>query len=75
MVGGGPAGMKAAAIAAERGHDVTLFERDIRLGGQTLLAQLLPHRNEFGGIVTNLEREVELARVVVGCRDVSPRRM
>lgn len=58
VVGGGPAGMKAAAVAAERGHRVKLFERTARLGGQALLAQALPGRAEFGGIVTNLEHEV-----------------
>lgn len=63
VVGGGPAGLKAAAVAAGRGHAVTLFEADARLGGQALLAQLLPHRSEFGGIVTNLVRECELAGV------------
>jgi 2,4-dienoyl-CoA reductase-like NADH-dependent reductase (Old Yellow Enzyme family)/thioredoxin reductase len=54
VAGGGPGGMKAAAVAAERGH--------------ALLAQLLPGRAEFGGIVTNLAREMELAgvRVVTG---------
>ena len=61
VAGGGPAGMKAAAVAAERGHKVTLCEAAPRLGGQTLLAQMLPGRAEFGGIVTNLAREMELA--------------
>jgi len=56
--GGGAAGMKAAAVAAERGHDVTLFESSGHLGGQVLVAQLLPGRNEFGGVVANLEREI-----------------
>ncbi|MFN0190440.1 MAG: FAD-dependent oxidoreductase [Aestuariivirga sp.] len=65
VVGGGPAGMKAAAVAAETGHNVTLWERSKRLGGQELLAQLLPHRSEFGGIITNLSREMELAGVDV----------
>ena len=65
VVGGGPAGMKAASIAAERGHAVTLYEKAPRLGGQALLAQLLPGREEFGGIVTNLSREVEQAGVKV----------
>ena len=65
VAGGGPAGMKAAAVAAERGHDVTLYEGSDQLGGQTLLAQLLPHRAEFGGIVANLAREMELAGVPV----------
>ncbi len=65
VVGGGPAGMKAAAVAGERGHRVTLCEATGQLGGQTLLAQLLPGRAEFGGIVTNLEREMALAEVEV----------
>jgi 2,4-dienoyl-CoA reductase-like NADH-dependent reductase (Old Yellow Enzyme family) len=68
VVGGGPGGMKAAAVAAECGHDVTLYERTARLGGQALLAQLLPHRAEFGGIITNLAREVELAGAKVATR-------
>ena len=65
VAGGGPAGMKAAAVAAERGHDVTLCESANALGGQILLAQLLPGRAEFGGIVTNLEQEMKLAGVEV----------
>ncbi len=65
VVGGGPAGMKAAAVAAERGNDVQLFEKDKRLGGQALLAQLLPDRSEFGGIVTNLEREARSHGVTI----------
>ncbi|MGL4294723.1 MAG: FAD-dependent oxidoreductase, partial [Aestuariivirga sp.] len=59
VVGGGPAGLKAAAVAAERGHQVTLHERDGAFGGQARLAQLLPTRAEFGGIVNNLSREAE----------------
>jgi 2,4-dienoyl-CoA reductase-like NADH-dependent reductase (Old Yellow Enzyme family) len=65
VIGGGPAGMKAAAIAAQRGHAVTLFEAQRRLGGQALLAQLLPGRAEFGGLVTNLAREMENAGVKI----------
>lgn len=65
VVGAGPAGMKAAATAAQRGHDVSLFEASGRLGGQANLAQLLPGRAEFGGIITNLQREMQLAGVKV----------
>ncbi len=65
VVGGGPAGMKAASIAANRGHKVSLFEATDRLGGQVALAQLLPGRAEFGGVTTNLMREVERSSVDV----------
>jgi pyruvate/2-oxoglutarate dehydrogenase complex dihydrolipoamide dehydrogenase (E3) component len=65
VVGGGPGGMKAAVIAAERGHKVTLFESERRLGGQALLAQLLPGRAEFGGLVTNSLRELANSRVEI----------
>ena len=68
VVGGGPAGLKAAAVAAERGHRVTLYERERQLGGQVKLVQRLPSRAEFGGLATNLIRECELAgvRLVTG---------
>ena len=59
VVGGGPAGMKAAVVAAERGHQVTLYEKTARLGGQALLAQALPGRAEFGGLITNFETEIQ----------------
>jgi len=65
VVGGGPAGMKGAAVAAQRGHAVTLYEASAQLGGQVLLAQLLPRRSEFGGASTNLQREMQLAGVQV----------
>ncbi|MFK8331710.1 FAD-dependent oxidoreductase [Pseudomonas sp. BJa5] len=65
IAGGGPAGMKAAAVAAARGHQVTLYEASAQLGGQVQLAQLLPRRAEFGGASTNLQREMQLAGVEV----------
>jgi 2,4-dienoyl-CoA reductase-like NADH-dependent reductase (Old Yellow Enzyme family) len=68
VVGGGPGGLKAAAVAAERGHRVTLYESARRVGGQVLLAERLPGRAEFGGAITNLAREAERAgvRIVTG---------
>ncbi|MDA9008800.1 FAD-dependent oxidoreductase [Alphaproteobacteria bacterium] len=65
VIGGGPAGMKAAAVAAARGHKVSLFEADKQLGGQAKLAQRLPGRAEFGGIIDNLEKEMLAAGVNV----------
>ena len=65
VAGGGPAGMKAACITAARGHEVTLYETAGALGGQVNLAQLLPGRSEFGGVTTNLLRELENAGVAI----------
>jgi 2,4-dienoyl-CoA reductase-like NADH-dependent reductase (Old Yellow Enzyme family)/thioredoxin reductase len=65
VIGGGPAGMKAAVVAAQRGHRVTLYETAMQLGGQALLAQKLPGREEFGGLVTNLMSELERGKVDV----------
>jgi 2,4-dienoyl-CoA reductase-like NADH-dependent reductase (Old Yellow Enzyme family) len=65
VVGGGPGGLKAAAVAAERGHRVTLYEAARRVGGQVLLAERLPGRAEFGGAITNLTREAERAGVTI----------
>jgi 2,4-dienoyl-CoA reductase-like NADH-dependent reductase (Old Yellow Enzyme family) len=68
VVGAGPGGLKAAAVAAARGHRVTLYEAANRVGGQVLLAQELPGRAEFGGAVPNLLGEAERAgvRIVTG---------
>jgi 2,4-dienoyl-CoA reductase-like NADH-dependent reductase (Old Yellow Enzyme family) len=68
VAGGGPGGLKAATVAAERGHDVTLIEAERRVGGQVLLAERLPERAEFGGVITNLTGEAQRAgvRIVSG---------
>ena len=50
MAGGGSAGLKAASIAARRGHEVILCEKSNALGGQINLAQSLPGRFELGAL-------------------------
>ncbi|MCU1461875.1 MAG: NemA [Acidimicrobiales bacterium] len=47
VIGGGPAGLEAAWVAAARGHSVTLLERSDHLGGKIRLAQALPGRDEL----------------------------
>ncbi len=54
VVGGGPAGLQAAVTAAERGHRVTLLERQARLGGQIPAAASVPSRAELLDITRNL---------------------
>ena len=51
IVGAGPAGMSAAIAAAERGHDVTVFERAPEIGGQLNMAKQIPGKEEFWGFV------------------------
>ena len=57
VAGGGPAGLQAASIAAQRGHDVILAERNSNLGGQVRPAASPPLKYEISSIVTWLEQE------------------
>jgi mycofactocin system FadH/OYE family oxidoreductase 2 len=58
VVGGGPAGMQAAKIAARRGYHVRLYEKQGELGGQINLLVRVPSRVEFGDASRNLQREI-----------------
>ena len=57
VIGGGPAGLETARVSAERGHRVTLFERDTTLGGALKVAAAAPHRASLIDIIDYLERE------------------
>jgi 2,4-dienoyl-CoA reductase (NADPH2) len=59
VIGGGPAGLEAAMIAAQRGHSIVLFEKTSKLGGQLNLAFVAPHKEELGCIVTYLSTQVK----------------
>lgn len=65
VVGGGPAGMKAAEGLARSGHEVTLLEAEDRLGGQVNLAMQTPGRETFGWIVTDLRNHLDRLGVEV----------
>ena len=51
VVGAGPAGLSASLVAAERGHDVVLFDRAGEIGGQLNMAKMVPGKEEFHGLV------------------------
>jgi 2,4-dienoyl-CoA reductase (NADPH2) len=78
VIGGGPAGMEAARVAAIRGHRVSLFEASDVLGGQFLLAASLPNRGQLQRIINHLAGElrhegvrIELTARIVGARDLA----
>ncbi len=58
IVGAGPAGMEAARIAGQRGHDVVLMDRNRRLGGQIDLVMKAPDRGSFEEIILWFERQL-----------------
>lgn len=66
VVGGGPAGLKAAETAALRGHHVTLVEAADQLGGEVLVAAAaMPYRDEFANSVRFLAQQLTRLGVVV----------
>lgn len=65
VVGGGPGGMYAAITAAQRGHAVTLYEKNSRLGGQLLSEQYIPFKQDMYRFVKVLEGRLAQAGVDV----------
>jgi 2,4-dienoyl-CoA reductase (NADPH2) len=63
VVGGGPAGMQAAISASARGHQVTLWEEERRLGGQLNLAAVPPGREELAALILSLGSQLSRAGV------------
>ena len=63
VVGAGPAGLAAAVTAAERGHQVELFEADDEIGGQFGIAQKIPGKEEFAETIRYYRRRLDLTGV------------
>jgi 2,4-dienoyl-CoA reductase (NADPH2) len=63
VVGAGPAGLAAATVAAERGHQVTLFDAANEIGGQFNLAKKIPGKEEFHETLRYFRRRLEVTGV------------
>jgi len=68
VAGGGPAGMEAAIVAAQRGHQVSLFEKDERLGGQFYLAAVPPFKGEISSFLAWQRHTLEKLGVAVALK-------
>ncbi len=65
IVGGGPAGLRAAEVAAQRGHQVTLYEKKDKLGGQVAIATLGAGREELESVIRNEENQLKILPVEI----------
>jgi 2,4-dienoyl-CoA reductase-like NADH-dependent reductase (Old Yellow Enzyme family)/thioredoxin reductase len=65
VIGGGPAGMEAARVAALRGHKVTLHEKGDRLGGQFVYASAAPFKEDFKPLLTWFQGQLKKHKVKV----------
>jgi thioredoxin reductase len=58
VIGGGPAGMEFARVASSRGHKVTLFEKENKLGGRFRVAAIAPKKGEINEFIEYLSRSL-----------------
>lgn len=74
VIGGGPAGMKAACTAAERGHQVVLAEAQMQLGGQLLLNRRIPGKAETCTAAIDLENNLKAlgVEILLGKKEMVP---
>lgn len=65
VVGAGPAGMTVATIAAQRGHQVTLFDAAEEIGGQFNIAKQIPGKEEFYETLRYYKKQIEIQGVIL----------
>ena len=65
VIGAGPAGLAAATVAAQRGHNVTLYDADVEIGGQFNIAKQIPGKEEFYETIRYFKKQLELHNVAI----------
>ncbi|AIS53025.1 NADH oxidase [Thermoanaerobacter kivui] len=65
IIGGGPGGLEAARVAALRGHEVILYEKQPELGGQMRIAAVPPHKGEINDLADYLINQVEKSGITI----------
>lgn len=65
VIGAGPAGLAASTIAAQRGHEVVLFDADKEIGGQFNMAKQIPGKEEFYETIRYFNTQIALHKVTV----------
>ena len=65
VIGAGPAGLEAARVAAKKGHRVTLFEKEPKLGGQLNIANVPPRKHELDRVVEDLKHAIHAEGVTL----------
>jgi len=65
VVGSGPAGISAALVLAERGHEVDLYEAAAEIGGQLNMAKVIPGKEEFHEMLRYFTRQIEIKKLQV----------
>lgn len=65
VAGSGPAGLEAARVAALRGHDVTIYEKEDKIGGQLNIATAPPHKDEVSDLIKFLTEAIRRLKVKV----------
>ena len=63
VIGAGPAGLGYANVAAERGHEVTLYEASSEIGGQFNLAKRIPGKEEFNETIRYFNRMIDVHKI------------
>ena len=63
VVGAGPAGISFSIVAAQRGHEVSLFEENCEIGGQLNFAKMIPGKEEFYGLLDFYKNEINRLKI------------